>query len=149
MDLFSVFLNIIEWGFLHKSTPKNLKHHTNPAFRALLMFNMYREGDEYIRRLSVYIQNVPKEGIEPSQGCPRRILSPLRLPVPPLRRIECFCGYYSGCGISSTSIYLPLARATIFPISFSISALFSITRLLFLTYHPRIYRFSLMNAGCR
>jgi hypothetical protein len=29
---------------------------------------------------------VPEEGLEPSQCCHRRILSPLRLPIPPFRR---------------------------------------------------------------
>src|SRR5665213_816231 len=29
---------------------------------------------------------VPGGGVEPPRGCPRRILSPLRLPVPPSRR---------------------------------------------------------------
>ena len=29
---------------------------------------------------------VPEVGIEPTWGCPQRILSPSRLPVPPLRR---------------------------------------------------------------
>ena len=29
---------------------------------------------------------MPEAGIEPAQSCPRRILSPVRLPVPPLRR---------------------------------------------------------------
>ena len=28
---------------------------------------------------------VPEAGLEPAQGCPRGILSPLRLPIPPLR----------------------------------------------------------------
>jgi hypothetical protein len=28
---------------------------------------------------------VPREGIEPSHGCPYRILSPARLPIPPPR----------------------------------------------------------------
>src|ERR1700677_2414130 len=31
---------------------------------------------------------VPGGGVEPPRGCPRRILSPLRLPVPPSRRIS-------------------------------------------------------------
>jgi hypothetical protein len=28
---------------------------------------------------------VPKDGLEPSQGCPYWILNPARLPIPPLR----------------------------------------------------------------
>ena len=32
------------------------------------------------------IKLVPGEGLEPSQPCDRRILSPLRLPIPPFRR---------------------------------------------------------------
>ena len=105
------------------------------------------------------VETLPKEGLEPSWSCPRRILSPLRLPVPPLRRMinsdmraggcRPFGTRHSGWGISSISMYLPLARATILPISFSISARFSITRLFFFTYQPRMYRFSLMNAGWR
>jgi hypothetical protein len=31
---------------------------------------------------------VPGGGVEPPRGCPRRILSPLRLPVPPSRHWE-------------------------------------------------------------
>ena len=31
---------------------------------------------------------VPKDGVEPSRGCPHWILSPARLPVPPLRHQE-------------------------------------------------------------
>ena len=31
---------------------------------------------------------VPGGGVEPPRGCPRRILSPLRLPVPPSRLID-------------------------------------------------------------
>src|SRR5580704_9448909 len=31
---------------------------------------------------------VPGGGVEPPRGCPRRILSPLRLPVPPSRLFE-------------------------------------------------------------
>src|SRR6202789_15186 len=30
---------------------------------------------------------VPGGGVEPPRGCPRRILSPLRLPVPPSRQL--------------------------------------------------------------
>ena len=30
---------------------------------------------------------VPGGGVEPQRGCPRRILSPLRLPVPPSRLV--------------------------------------------------------------
>ena len=33
-----------------------------------------------------FILMVPGGGVEPPRGCPRRILSPLRLPVPPSRR---------------------------------------------------------------
>ena len=33
-----------------------------------------------------FIILVPGGGVEPPRGCPRRILSPLRLPVPPSRR---------------------------------------------------------------
>jgi hypothetical protein len=33
---------------------------------------------------------VPEAGLEPAQGCPRRILSPLRLPIPPLRQRQHF-----------------------------------------------------------
>src|SRR5438093_11291842 len=32
---------------------------------------------------------VPEVGIEPTWGCPRGILSPVRLPVPPLRHGDC------------------------------------------------------------
>ena len=34
-----------------------------------------------------FILLVPGGGVEPPRGCPRRILSPLRLPVPPSRPI--------------------------------------------------------------
>jgi integrase len=33
---------------------------------------------------------VPEAGLEPAQGCPRGILSPLRLPIPPLRQFFYF-----------------------------------------------------------
>ena len=29
--------------------------------------------------------DIARVGVEPTQGCPRRILSPLRLPIPPPR----------------------------------------------------------------
>ena len=31
---------------------------------------------------------VPEAGLEPARSCPRGILSPLRLPIPPLRHIN-------------------------------------------------------------
>jgi hypothetical protein len=36
-----------------------------------------------------FILLVPGGGVEPPRGCPRRILSPLRLPVPPSRLGDC------------------------------------------------------------
>ena len=36
---------------------------------------------------------VPKAGIEPARSCPHRILSPARLPVPPLRRVDKYLPY--------------------------------------------------------
>ena len=33
-------------------------------------------------------QLVPEVGIEPTRGCPRRILNPVRLPISPLRHID-------------------------------------------------------------
>ena len=36
-------------------------------------------------QLKLFILLVPGGGVEPPRGCPRRILSPLRLPVPPSR----------------------------------------------------------------
>lgn len=79
-----------------------------------------------------FVKILPMVGLEPTQSCPRWILNPLRLPVSPHRRFDC-----GSKDQSSTSMYLPLPRATIFPISFSISALFSITFLFFFTNHPR------------
>ena len=38
--------------------------------------------------LKLFISMVPGGGVEPPRGCPRRILSPLRLPVPPSRRLN-------------------------------------------------------------
>ena len=38
--------------------------------------------------LKLFILLVPGGGVEPPRGCPRRILSPLRLPVPPSRLDE-------------------------------------------------------------
>ena len=35
--------------------------------------------------MQVIVFMVPGGGVEPPRGCPRRILSPLRLPVPPSR----------------------------------------------------------------
>ena len=40
------------------------------------------------QRILVF-QMVPGGGVEPPRGCPRRILSPLRLPVPPSRLGTC------------------------------------------------------------
>ena len=37
-------------------------------------------------KISLDYQVVPEAGLEPAQGCPRGILSPLRLPIPPLRQ---------------------------------------------------------------
>jgi hypothetical protein len=39
-------------------------------------------------RSKSFILLVPGGGVEPPRGCPRRILSPLRLPVPPSRRFS-------------------------------------------------------------
>ena len=36
-----------------------------------------------------FILLVPEVGIEPTRGCPRGILSPVRLPVSPLRHLSC------------------------------------------------------------
>jgi hypothetical protein len=36
---------------------------------------------------------VPRAGIEPARGCPRGILSPLRLPIPPPRQPYILIGY--------------------------------------------------------
>ena len=37
---------------------------------------------------------VPEGGLEPPRGCPRWILNPVRLPIPPLRRVV-IAEYYS------------------------------------------------------
>ena len=39
---------------------------------------------------SLAIRVVPEVGIEPTRSCPRGILSPVRLPVSPLRRMSLF-----------------------------------------------------------
>jgi hypothetical protein len=38
------------------------------------------------RQTTLQARVVPEAGLEPAQGCPRGILSPLRLPIPPLRQ---------------------------------------------------------------
>src|SRR5580698_726142 len=38
---------------------------------------------------------VPGGGVEPPRGCPRRILSPLRLPVPPSRPCTSKCALWN------------------------------------------------------
>ena len=38
-----------------------------------------------LKRMSGSFELVPEVGIEPTWGCPRGILSPVRLPIPPLR----------------------------------------------------------------
>lgn len=38
------------------------------------------------RKQAMQAYVVPEAGLEPAQGCPRGILSPLRLPIPPLRQ---------------------------------------------------------------
>ena len=42
----------------------------------------------------LYIQLVPKDGLEPSQGCPYWILNPARLPIPPLRLYKSIANLY-------------------------------------------------------
>ena len=37
---------------------------------------------------AVHSDVVPLAGVEPARSCPRRILSPLRLPISPQRRIH-------------------------------------------------------------
>jgi hypothetical protein len=48
---------------------------------------MHQAIRPFIRQLlyKSFILLVPGGGVEPPRGCPRRILSPLRLPVPPSR----------------------------------------------------------------
>jgi hypothetical protein len=44
-------------------------------------------------QLKLFVLLVPGGGVEPPRGCPRRILSPLRLPVPPSRLISRFLSF--------------------------------------------------------
>ena len=62
---------------------------------------------------------VPEVGIEPTRGCPRRILNPVRLPISPLRHAR--------------SIKLPSREYTIPPIRL---AKFSVHYLLFSSSSP-------------
>ena len=49
------------------------------AIQLLLLMSGAPRGE----RSELYV--VPKRGLEPPRGCPHWILSPARLPVPPLR----------------------------------------------------------------
>ena len=40
---------------------------------------LYHENEDVLKKLKM----VPRAGLEPAQSFPRRILSPLRLPIPP------------------------------------------------------------------
>jgi hypothetical protein len=53
--------------------------------------------------LELLVVLVPGGGVEPPRGCPRRILSPLRLPVPPSRLGRC-------CHFNSKAADLPIVR---------------------------------------
>ena len=59
---------------------------------------------------------MPKDGLEPSQGCPHWILNPARLPISPLRPdiytinkkafgSHYFCIYSKNCEVTPISIY--------------------------------------------
>jgi hypothetical protein len=39
---------------------------------------------------------MPEEGLEPSRDCSHRILSPARLPVPPLRPVQLWARHSNG-----------------------------------------------------
>jgi hypothetical protein len=55
---------------------------------------------------------VPRAGLEPAQGFPRRILSPLRLPLPPPRPVEAAPGFEPGIRVLQT-LALPLGYAAL------------------------------------
>ena len=39
---------------------------------------------------TIFFITMPRAGVEPARGCPRGILSPLRLPIPPPGRLQLF-----------------------------------------------------------
>ncbi len=57
----------------------------------------FRPGD--LNPCNLQIALVPEARLELAQGCPRGILSPLRLPVPPLRHVHPF--YFPGQPLAS------------------------------------------------
>src|SRR5881275_2088389 len=56
--------------------------------RGLCPRAFYREAaTQKPRKSAAFVRMMPKVGLEPTRGCPHRILSPARLPVPPFRPI--------------------------------------------------------------
>ena len=84
--------------FSYKLCDKPIKNFTNdlcytshPNLNSLndgwLILIPVKKGYQYIDwyPFILFILMVPEVGIEPTRGCPRRILNPVRLPISPLR----------------------------------------------------------------
>jgi dipeptidyl aminopeptidase/acylaminoacyl peptidase len=70
----------------HELSRSGSPAHRLMRFEAILdWFARYLQPEE-LRTLEHAASGVPKAGVEPARGFPHRILSPARLPVPPLRR---------------------------------------------------------------
>lgn len=63
----------------------------------------YKKGFAGISCKAFYSSLVPEAGVEPARGCPRWILSPVRLPISPLRRWDVL--YCMGDGIVKDKDY--------------------------------------------
>jgi hypothetical protein len=81
----------------HEFGKSQLRHPTTPIYpgcpwNLMAAIDKEKPANCYQRRafrtikISLDFQVVPEAGLEPAQGCPRGILSPLRLPIPPLRQ---------------------------------------------------------------
>ena len=87
------FLGITSYEILalaRESTANGLAESVGMPWRAVSLAQMRYGSPEvpYNSLKTTPIQVVPGGGVEPPRPCDRRILSPLRLPVPPSRRIS-------------------------------------------------------------
>ena len=57
-------------------------------------------GFEFISYFEFGCEVVPGEGLEPTSSYERRILSPLRLPIPPSRHVDYFTAFKVKISIS-------------------------------------------------
>jgi hypothetical protein len=86
VHLVKTFLHVLEKsGELVVAHCSASMHRVGPGRQAHFLQKIRPRERRFLRGLT-YV--VGEEGIEPSQDCSYRILSPARLPVPPLARIS-------------------------------------------------------------